>query len=557
MERIHEGDFTILKTLYKTDHVEVFKAAITKTNKLIAVKKLLVSSLDELNNIYKEAIAMAKLKHPNIVNLRSCIIGGKGLDPEYILFIMDYYPCGDLSREIHKRIPNNTFWSEFELLELMKSLINAYKFLQENDVAHRDIKPNNIFVTEDNTLKIADLGSVSNRKGLIKPVSMNLTITGTKSYLSPILWTAYIQICKGIIETRKVRHNPFKSDVYSLGLTFLYMASLQKVIRSEEIVNNIEKNIGIMINQLNYSQNLKNILFQMLAYEEESRPNFIELDRAFMDLFFIQPAIEQQINNKIEEERKDSRIKVKDFNVRNLLSNRKIVCKVCTRKKAVNLISASIKAIIDSDSFGCLAERLYILNVVHCKITIGKLSYICGICKGNNCEYITTCCSILTHQACYIGSCERTNKSRAENRGLKCCFCQKYNRSDRENFHSFDYTRYISINPQYAPLYQTAKAQEVSISENDNEQSQEKLNFSEKRQNSSPNLEILTSLCFICRRGNVTVVSFSCGHKFCKECFCAKINKCRKEICFSCPKEYNFEELLIILQKLKWNVNSS
>ena len=91
--------------------------------------------------------------------------------------------------------------------------------MQNNNISHRDIKPENLIVMEENNLyvKIADLGSC--RKQIDDKINTN-SFKGTVSYSSPEMLRSYNTSGKDV--------NPYKSDVYSLGLTFLYFITFKK-----------------------------------------------------------------------------------------------------------------------------------------------------------------------------------------------------------------------------------------------------------------------------------------------------------------------------------------
>ena len=91
---------------------------------------------------------------------------------------------------------------------------------------HGDIKPRNLFLSNEGKLKIGDFGE--SRHGLHALVTRTYQVSGTVIYFSPLLFKAYLDIIKGKNPSGNIRHNPVKSDVYSLGLTILHMASLAK-----------------------------------------------------------------------------------------------------------------------------------------------------------------------------------------------------------------------------------------------------------------------------------------------------------------------------------------
>lgn len=137
--------------------------------------------------------------------------------------------------------------------------------MEEKKIAHRDIKPENIFVAENGTkLLIGDFGSSK-----VKISKMSETIAGTPMYLSPEVRKGYFKMIHGESQS-DFNHDPFKSDVYSLGLTFLYMASL-KDCSDLLAFNNLEQKTQIRIAELSNYPTLQNYLKVMLEFNYNTR----------------------------------------------------------------------------------------------------------------------------------------------------------------------------------------------------------------------------------------------------------------------------------------------
>jgi serine/threonine protein kinase len=269
MERITEAEVQILDCIYRQiGKVEVYKARLIKTSEFICMKKIYVENVMDATFIQTEFIAMATLQHENIIKLRSASLGGNNREISHVLIFMEYFQRGDLEKFIQSRAKEGGYLSENEILDWLTQLVSAYEFMQERGVAHRDIKPQNIFIDEQNKPKVGDLGSAIKKEG------DSATLMGTPMYLSPKLREAFANQASNSFN---VPHDVFKSDVYSLGLTFLYLASLISVKDLCQL-QNLENKIDARINALpeNFSK-LKTILKYMLAVDEHFRCDFIEL----------------------------------------------------------------------------------------------------------------------------------------------------------------------------------------------------------------------------------------------------------------------------------------
>lgn len=169
--------------------------------------------------------------------------------------VLEYCEGGSLSKNFPK-ISN-----ENELLFNFKHLLKALKDLHKNNIAHRDISNNNIFIKK-NYFKIGDFGCSK----ILDYTSEN-TLTGTPNYLSPGLR------CQQ--KHQECSSNPYLNDIWSMGVIFFELALGKcanelfskdgKVIKPSQIIDLIDNSLGP------YSEGLKDVIKKMLAYEESDR----------------------------------------------------------------------------------------------------------------------------------------------------------------------------------------------------------------------------------------------------------------------------------------------
>ena len=175
---------------------------------------------------------------------------------------------------IGKRSEIKKFYTEGELMEILGQLIRTFALLQKNKITHRDIKPQNILIA-NKMYKICDFGEakIISTDGVILQ-----SIRGTELYMSPILFKALN------IRQKKVMHNTYKSDVFSLGMCILLAATLtyQSLYDIREL-ENMESVKNILVKYLiaKYSYNFVGTLLKMLEVNEELRPDFIQLENNF------------------------------------------------------------------------------------------------------------------------------------------------------------------------------------------------------------------------------------------------------------------------------------
>jgi serine/threonine protein kinase len=126
-----------------------------------------------------------------------------------------------------KRKQVTAYWKQEELEKMIVSLISTLSHMQTVGLCHRDLKPANLFVMPTGEVKVIDFGESKDyfREGDDGGDPATATIRGTPQYLSPILWKAHV--VDG--NSRFAKHNIFKSDVFSIGLMFFQLASMEDV----------------------------------------------------------------------------------------------------------------------------------------------------------------------------------------------------------------------------------------------------------------------------------------------------------------------------------------
>ena len=177
----------------------------------------------------------------------------------------------DMEQELIIRCNNNQFYSEKDIINVLIQLIIVLAQMQKNNIAHRDIKPQNILIIKGR-YKICDFGEaviLKNNGEIIQ------TLSGTELYMSPILFYGMRS------QSLKVMHNVYKSDVFSLGLCILLAATLNYdslcQIREVTDMNQI-KNVLIYYLSRRYSNVFISFLYRMLEVDEKKRPDFIQLE---------------------------------------------------------------------------------------------------------------------------------------------------------------------------------------------------------------------------------------------------------------------------------------
>ena len=265
-------NYTIKKTLGEGTNGIIYQVQNNTTKKLYAMKKLIAGSIAELDFCQKEFQICYQNPHESVLTIYGICV--RCFDATtYVLYVLMPLAEKDLEMEISERIRRKKYYKEEELIAMIKKLVEGLYYLQkERNVAHRDIKPENILIFKNHVLKLADFGEAkvnnNNRK--------KKTIRGTEFYMSPILY-------EGNMKSKyDIQHNPFKSDVFSLGYCFICASSLDpeviNEIRQQKDMNKIKAILKKYFPK-EYSAKYINLLLKMITLDENDRVDFIGLEK--------------------------------------------------------------------------------------------------------------------------------------------------------------------------------------------------------------------------------------------------------------------------------------
>ena len=248
--------------------VYVYHGRCVATGESVIIKEQLYNSIDQANNSLQEALLQSRLDHPHIAQLYTATVTQR--DGLFVFtLVMEYVSNGDLYHEIERRKKGSQYWGEEELLRHLYALVQAFNYAQKRGVAHRDIKPQNIFIAQDGSLKVGDFGSSANT---FASLAQN-TVLGSPYYLSPELKTEMLQAMGG-----HSSYNACKSDVFSLAVTVCLMATLTLDMRlptSHNPAQELERIVGGLSNY----PSLQQFLGWMIKERPEERISFDDLEQ--------------------------------------------------------------------------------------------------------------------------------------------------------------------------------------------------------------------------------------------------------------------------------------
>ena len=192
LEKIGEGGMGI-----------VYKAKCHLLNRYVAVKilkKELSQDKEIVARFKREANSVARLSHPNIVNVYD--VG----EENNINFIVMEYVNGKTLKQV---IKENGRLSFEKTLDVAFQIAKALECTHKNNIIHRDIKPDNILITEDNLVKVTDFG--------IAKVEKSATITNSNKIMGSVHYFSPEQAKGKLVDCR--------TDIYSLGIVMYEMVT--------------------------------------------------------------------------------------------------------------------------------------------------------------------------------------------------------------------------------------------------------------------------------------------------------------------------------------------
>ncbi len=169
------------------------------------------------------------------------------------------------------------YYSEYELIKIIKDLVRTFSYLQKRNISHRDIKPQNILIFNGGEYKLADFGEAKELLNNYNNTNKQ-TLRGTELYMSPILF----QALRSKTFLKYINHNSYKSDVFSFGLCCLFASTLsfQSLYDIRELKNNfLIRDVVEIYLKKRYSNKIIDIICLMLEIDEKLRCDFIDLEQ--------------------------------------------------------------------------------------------------------------------------------------------------------------------------------------------------------------------------------------------------------------------------------------
>lgn len=256
-------DFIIQKELGRGSFGVVYLVQQVATKELYVLKRINIGHLHIKfqQAALREVEILKTISHPNIIKYYFSYI-----EDNILSIVMEYAEAGDLFQLLLKHRHRKANIPEKEIWRIFAELSQAVNYLHENNIIHRDIKCQNVFLTKTLTVKLGDLGASK-----LVTANMQATRVGTPLYLAP--------------EMIKQQPYDYKVDIWGLGCLMYTLAAHESPFAGSNlitlgisIINRTPKNIPMI-----YSKRLNSTILLLLEKNPEDRPDISQVVKMAMN----------------------------------------------------------------------------------------------------------------------------------------------------------------------------------------------------------------------------------------------------------------------------------
>jgi serine/threonine protein kinase len=213
------GHYLLVSQLGSGASGHVFKARHRTSQRDVAIKVLAAEVAQDPTSVKRfrrEVEAAGRLEHRHIVR---SVDAGEYNGQHYL--VMEYVDGSDLASIVKTRGPLPVD----EAIHCVLQAAEGFRFAHEAGVVHRDIKPGNLLLDKNGTVRILDLGLVR-FEGAGDGLTATQQVMGTVDYMSPE-------------QSADTKRADARADIYSLGVTLWYLLTGRRMYESKNMVERI------------------------------------------------------------------------------------------------------------------------------------------------------------------------------------------------------------------------------------------------------------------------------------------------------------------------------
>lgn len=217
----------------------VYLCHCLKYNNLFAIKRVQKHKVAD-----QEINSLITLIHPYIVKLYD-----KFSDENYHYLVLEYCPNGTIKQK------NKLDYGRFVFYA--KQILEVIDYCHSQQIAHRDIKPDNIFIDQYDHVKLGDFGFADQ----FNSKKISIEKCGSLLFFAPEMF-------------ENNEFDPFKTDIWALGITFFYMATGRYPYPTctNEVMRLLIPNFSFNFNGLNVDPSIQSLIMKMTSKNVLFRP---------------------------------------------------------------------------------------------------------------------------------------------------------------------------------------------------------------------------------------------------------------------------------------------
>lgn len=200
---IENNGFEVHSFLGRGGFAECFKVFSKQYQQYFACKVIPISGPKKESrqkSFENEISVLINIIHHNVIQVYKAF-----MSETHLFLILEFCSNGDLQKQVsmHGPIKNQVL-----LLNYISQILDALNYMESIGIAHKDIKPSNIFIDNHGRTKLADFGLA----GFVDESNISYDYGGSLAFSSP--------------EVLMMKpHNPYKADIWSLGVSIFYLAT--------------------------------------------------------------------------------------------------------------------------------------------------------------------------------------------------------------------------------------------------------------------------------------------------------------------------------------------